>query len=68
MATPQIALFAALLFFIVSSQPVYRTTNGIFSKLGLRLADSAGNPTKLGAVVHAFVMFLGVYLFSQGRL
>jgi hypothetical protein len=60
----QIALFVALLFIIISSQPVYKITNAVFSKVGLRLADAAGNPTRAGLVVHALVMFAIVYTYA----
>lgn len=53
----QLAMFAALLFIIVSSQPVYKLTNAVFKPIKLRLADSAGNPTRLGLIVHALVFF-----------
>lgn len=62
----QTALFAALLFIIIGSQPVYQVTNGIFSRLlKLRLADSAGNPTRTGLVVHALVFFGLMYLYGR---
>lgn len=62
----QLALFTALLFIIISSQPVYKITNGISSSLvHLRLADAAGNPTRAGLVVHAIVFFAVVYGFAR---
>jgi hypothetical protein len=62
----QLALFTALLFIIISSQPVYKITNGISSSLvQLRLADAAGNPTRAGLVVHAIVFFAVVYGFAR---
>jgi hypothetical protein len=63
--TTQASLFAALLFIIISSQPVYKITNSIFSKVGLRLADSAGNPTRAGLVVHALVFFAAMYGYAR---
>lgn len=62
----QSALFAALLFIIVSSQPVYKITNGVTSSvLKLRLSDSAGNPTRAGLVVHAVVFFTVMYAYAR---
>lgn len=62
----QAALFAALLFIIVSSQPVYKFTNGISSSvLKLRLADTAGNATRAGLVVHALVFFGVMYAYAR---
>lgn len=62
----QVALFAALLFIIVSSAPVYKATNTVFNKtLKLRLADSAGNPTRTGLIVHALVFFGAMYGFGR---
>lgn len=64
----QTALFAALLFVVISSQVVYRLTNGITSKImGLRLADAAGNPTRAGLVVHALVFFGAVYAYARAN-
>lgn len=68
MASPAItvALLTALLFIIISSQPVYKLTNGIVSRVvGLRLADAAGNPTRAGLVVHALVFFACVYAYGK---
>lgn len=62
--TVQVALFSALLFVIVSSQPVYQITNKVSTKL--RLADAAGNPTRAGLVAHALVFF-GV-MYAYGRM
>lgn len=62
----QASLFAALLFIIVSSQPVYKFTNSIFSKaLSLRLADAAGNATRVGLIVHALVFFGVMYGYTR---
>ena len=62
----QASLFAALLFIIISSQPVYKITNGVSSKvIKLRLADTAGNPTRAGLVVHALVFFGVMYGYSR---
>jgi len=62
----QAALFAALLFIIISSAPVYKVTNTVFNKtLKLRLADSAGNPTRTGLIVHAIVFFGVMYAFGR---
>lgn len=62
----QLSLFAALLFIIISSQPMYQATNSITSKLlHLRLADAAGNPTRAGLVVHALVFFAIVYAYAR---
>ena len=63
----QVALFSALLFVIVSSQPVYQITNKVSTKVvKLRLADAAGNPTRAGLVAHALVFF-GV-MYAYGRM
>ena len=62
----QVSLFTALLFIIISSQPVYKITNGITTKVArLRLADAAGNPTRAGLVVHSIVFFAVVYAYSR---
>lgn len=62
----QAALFAALLFIIVSSQPVYKFTNTISSSvLKLRLADAAGNATRAGLVAHALVFFGVMYGYAR---
>lgn len=60
------ALFAALLFIIVSSQPVYKITDGVLRKtVGVRLADAAGSPTQVGLVVHALVFFGAFYGYAR---
>ena len=62
----QLSLFAALLFIIISSQPVYKFTNSITTKtVKLRLADAAGNPTRAGLVVHALVFFAVMYGYAR---
>lgn len=62
----QIALFTALLFIIISSQPVYKITNGVTTKVAkLRLSDAAGNPTRAGLVVHGLVFFAVVYGYGR---
>lgn len=62
----QSSLFAALLFIIISSQPVYKITNGVFSKvLNVRLADTAGNPTRTGLVIHAVVFFATMFAYAR---
>ena len=62
----QAALFAALLFIIISSQPMYKFTSGISSAvLKLRLADAAGNATRTGLVVHAAVFFGVMYAYAR---
>jgi len=65
MAVPA-ALFAALLFIIVSSQPAYQLTGGIADRIvRKRLCDTAGNPTRLGLVVHALVFFAIFYAYAR---
>lgn len=66
----QAALFTALLFIIISSPPVYKLTNAVSSKIiKLRLADTAGNPTRAGLVVHALVFFGVMYgYFRMSRM
>lgn len=62
----QVALFAALLFIIISSQIVYKITNGVSSTvLKVRLSDSAGNSTRVGLVVHGLVFFGLMYLYAR---
>lgn len=64
--TVQSSLFAALLFVLVSSQPVYKLTNQVArSTVGLRLADGAGNPTRAGLIVHAIVFFAAMYAYGR---
>lgn len=66
--TVQLSLFAALLFIIISSQFVYKLTNGATNKvLHLRLADSAGNPTRAGLVVHGIVFFGLMYAYARAN-
>lgn len=65
--TVQLALFAALLFIIISSQPVYKLTNTVAKPLGLRLADSAGNATRVGLVTHSLVFFGLVYAYARAN-
>lgn len=66
--TVQLALFTALLFIIISSQPVYKITNGVTSSVAkLRLADAAGNPTRAGLIVHGLVFFGVVYLYARAN-
>lgn len=62
----QAALFAALLFIIISSQPMYKITNTVTSKvINLRLADAAGNATRVGLIVHALVFFGIMYAYAR---
>lgn len=62
----QLSLFAALLFIIISSPAVYKATNSVSSKVArTRLADTAGNPTTAGLVVHAAVFFGIIYGFAR---
>jgi hypothetical protein len=64
----QVAVFVSLLFIIISSQPVYKITNKVVSKLtGIRLADAAGNATRVGLIMHALVMFGAVYLYTRAN-
>lgn len=65
MAVPA-ALFAALLFIIISSPPAYQLTGGVVDRLlRKRLCDAAGNPTRLGMVVHALVFFGIFYAYAR---
>lgn len=65
MAVPA-ALFAALLFIIVSSQPAYQLTGGMTERvMRKRLCDAAGNPTRMGLVVHALVFFGIFYAYAR---
>lgn len=60
------ALFGALMFIIISSPYVYQTTDKLIGSLiQQRLADSAGNPTRLGMVVHALVFFAAYYGYAR---
>lgn len=60
------ALFGALLFIIVSAPTVYQITDKLFGGLvHQRLADPAGNPTRLGLVVHALVFFAAFYGYAR---
>lgn len=60
------ALFGALLFIIISAPAVYQVTNKLVGGvIGQRLADQAGNPTRLGLVVHALVYFAAFYGYAR---
>lgn len=60
------ALFGALLFIIVSAPRVYQITDKLIgSVIQNRLADAAGNPTRLGMVVHALVFFAAFYGYAR---
>ena len=61
----QLPLFVALVFLIVSSPVVYRLTDQVGAAINVRLADSAGSPTKTGMVVHAIVMFVATYAYAK---
>lgn len=62
----QLSLFAALLFIIISSAPVYKATNSVSQRvLKLKLADAAGNATRAGLIVHALVFFAIIYFFGR---
>lgn len=65
--TVQLSLFVALIFIIFSSQPVYQRTTAVFKPLGLRLADSAGNSTRVGLVLHAVVVYAVVYAYARSN-
>jgi hypothetical protein len=67
-AATQLSLFALLLFIIISSTAVYKLTNAVTSKtVGLRLADSAGCPTRAGWIVHAVVYASIVYAYARAN-
>lgn len=60
------ALFGALIFIIIGSPTVYQITDKLIgSVIQNRLADSAGNPTRLGMVVHSIVFFGILYGFAR---
>lgn len=62
----QLSLFAALLFIIISSAPVYKATNSISERvIKLKLADSVGNATRAGLIVHSLVFFAVLYGFAR---
>ena len=62
-----LSLFLALLFIVLSSQPVYKITSSVFGPLKLRLADSAGNATRTGLVVHSLVFFIIAYGYARAN-
>jgi hypothetical protein len=62
----QAALFSALLFIIISSPPLYKITNTVSSQvLNVRLADAAGNASRVGMVVHSLVFFGIMYAYAR---
>ena len=65
--TVHLSLFLALLFIVLSSQPVYKITSTITRPLKLRLADSAGNASRAGLVVHALVFFGIAYAYARAN-
>jgi len=62
----QTSILAAVLFIIISSQPVYKITNYVTrNTIGLRLADGAGNATRVGLLVHSLVFFAALYAYCR---
>lgn len=60
----QSALFAGLLFYIVSSPITYTLVDSIFSAVGLKIAVG-GKPTGSGLVLHSVVFAVVTYLLMK---
>lgn len=60
-----VPLFAALFFLVVANPVVFAWTDEFLGgPLGLKLTQG-GTPTRAGIIVHAAVMFLGVYAYLK---
>ena len=56
------ALKAGILYVIIANPMLYRVTNTLFERVGLKLADAEGCPTYTGIGVHALVFGAISYL------
>ena len=61
----QLSLQAALLFIILAAPATFRLTDGIFGKLLNMRLHEGGQPTKIGLLLHAVVMYILFTLFVK---
>lgn len=64
--TVAIPLFAALFFLVVSNPLVFAWTDSMLGTLvGLDFVTAGGVPTRLGLLLHAALMFVGVFAYLK---